>query len=264
MRNAAGQLSYRFEFLRLAEFFFEAFAFGNVAGHHEAGGGIAELNGVGGNFHEEDGAILPAMTPRAIGVGRGCGSPGMFEEFRHILRGPNVAQRHAEEFLAGVAVTRDGRLVHGQERERSAVEHPHRLGIGFEEKAVTALRFLQLALRAAAQRDVAEHEHDAGDVPLRVVDGSGAVVDGDAAAVPGDQDGVIGQAHSGALLEYAGGEVGRGLARELVFDTEDFRERETFGGGVGPAGECLRDGIHEVNAAVRRPWQSRRRRCCAR
>ena len=131
------------------------------------------------------------------------------------------------------------------------VEDPHRLGVGFEQKAVTAFRFLQLALRAAAQRHVAEHQHDAGDIPLLVVDGRGAIVDRDPAAVPGDQDGVIGQSHHRAVAQHLGGEVRRGPARDFVFDAEDFRQRAAFGVSVGPAGERFRDGVHEVNAALR-------------
>ena len=64
---------------------------------------------------------------------------------------------------------------------------------------------------------------------LRVVDGRGAVVDRDPAAVPGDQDGVIGERHHDAFAQHLGGDVRRGLAREFVFDAEDFGQREAPG-----------------------------------
>ena len=163
VRNAAGQLPYRFQLLGLAEFLLEAPAFGDVGRHHQAGGGVAELYGMGGDFHEEDGAVLGAVAPRTVGVQGGCGNPRVLEQLGDILRGPYVAQGHAQEFLARVAVAGDGRVIDGQKGEGRAVVHPHGLRIGFEQEAVAALRFLQLALRAAAQGDVAEDQDDAGD-----------------------------------------------------------------------------------------------------
>ncbi|MCX6628303.1 MAG: hypothetical protein NTW28_11820, partial [Candidatus Solibacter sp.] len=111
VRDAAGQLSHGLQFLRLPEFLLKAFAFGDIGGHHQRSGDIAELDGMRGNFDDQDGAIFFAVPPWTVGVGCACGSPGVFEQRGHILRRPNVAQGHAQEFLARVAIACDCSLV---------------------------------------------------------------------------------------------------------------------------------------------------------
>ena len=81
----------------------------------------------------------------------------------HVVGWTKVHDRHAEEFLAGVAVEPHRRVVDREEAERVHVEHPHRLRVGFEEQAVAAVCFLGIPIES--------HVLDRQRGPLAQLDG---------------------------------------------------------------------------------------------
>jgi hypothetical protein len=104
-----------------------------------------------------------------------------------------------------------------------------------------------LALRVAARRDVAEHQHRAGHGALPQPDGRGAVVDRNGPAISGDEHGVVGETHDPAFAEDPGHRILHRKLRGLVDDAEHRVERPVPRLGLGPAGQALGDRIHRTD-----------------
>jgi hypothetical protein len=97
--------------------------------------------------------------------------------------------------------------------------------------------------------DVVEDEDDADRPPVPVFDGGGAVVDGGLAPVARDEHGVVGEPDRHALAQDLRHGALDLLARLLVEDAEDLRERAAPRLAGRPAGEPLGDRVEEGDAA---------------
>ena len=92
---------------------------------------------------------------------------------------------------------------------------------------------------------VAEDEDGTGDLAVLAADGRPAVVDGDVAPVARNQHRVIRQAYDRPVLEYLLHGAGDDLARALVLDVEDLRQRAPNGIRLGVAGERAGHRVHD-------------------
>ncbi len=95
-------------FLAFAQRVQRLFTFGDIVRQHHARGSAVVLNGVGGDLHINERAVLFAVPP-AGGFLDGLGGLGKIRrQGGNILRRADVFEGHAEEFLAAIAI-----MVHG-------------------------------------------------------------------------------------------------------------------------------------------------------
>lgn len=107
----------------------------------------------------------------------------------------------------------------------------------------------QLLLGPAPLGDVAEDHHHADDLSLLIPDRRRAIVDGALGAALVDQDRVIRQADDAAFTQHPPDRVFHGMAGLLVDNAKHFFQRLT-GRFLFPAGQGLRDGVHQGDAAL--------------
>ncbi len=127
---------------------------------------------------------------------------------------------------------------------------PDDLRAGLDEGPEALFALFEPSLGSPGFGHVAEDEDRADDLALARADRRCTVVDRPFRTVPGDQNGVIRQADDHPVAERAGGGILDDLARSLVNDPEHIGERPPLGVGLGPAGQALRDGIEERDAAL--------------
>ncbi len=78
----------------------------------------------------------------------------MSEQAGHVLLGTDIADRHAEELFARIAVESDRGVVDREKRQRLEIVDPHRLRVGFEELAVARSARRQLGFEVLEPGDV--------------------------------------------------------------------------------------------------------------
>ena len=144
MGDAAGEPADGVEPLGLAELFLalmqrgpRARALADVGGEDQPGPPAVQLQLVGDELHVHHGAVLALMPGEAPHPRGRAARPSAARAASSV--GPDVHDGHGEEFVAGIAVVPHRRVVHREELERLHVEHPHRLGIGVEQQAVSAV-----------------------------------------------------------------------------------------------------------------------------
>src|SRR5579883_1680862 len=80
----------------------------HVGGGDKLGRASKGFNGNGRDFDGDEAAVLFAMTPGSICVNHRTMLAYIGEQIVDVRRRANIAQRHGEELLAGVAVVADG------------------------------------------------------------------------------------------------------------------------------------------------------------
>jgi hypothetical protein len=121
------------------------------------------------------------------------------------------------------------------------------LGAGKDQAGLR--KEFQVALCAAALRNVAEDENDAVECAGGVMDGGAGVVNGDFRAVAAEEQGMVGEADDGAEAANLVDGGFDNVAGLFMDDAEDVAEGAADGVGLGPAGEGFGDWVHEDDLA---------------
>ncbi len=260
VRNTAGEASDRLQLLCLRKLRAELLAhrFGAAGlGHvpqdvyepgHLAGLRVAERER--SRLAGEDLAVLPCEVALAVPTPGGRILPGVPHGSLE-AGGLGVETRAAPSEQVAAAVSE-------QLHERGVVvgdavlgvEHENRVALAVEERAVALFSFLEGVRGLPLLRAVAEHQHDAQDVPLVVEDGCAAVRDRALRPVPRDEERVVGQSHDLLLAE---GPFDRALHRQagmLLDDREDLAHGPADGLGPAPPREVLRHLVDDLDPSL--------------
>ena len=146
-------------FLAQAQLLFGEHALGDIIRQHQHGSAITKFQRMRANFNANHAAVLAHMLPEPATARTHI--PGIevsAQSCRFFCRA-NVPDFHREEFLAAIAVVKNGRLVHVQKVMRLGVPDPHRLRIASKQFAVARLVVAQRLLGLAAPGDVNSHTH---------------------------------------------------------------------------------------------------------
>ncbi len=104
-------------------------AFGDIQGRHQHGAAAVEFQGMRNDVDVDHPPVLAAVAPLTGQLEPGALSCRIGGRLGRLVRVPDIADPHGQEFIAGVAVVRNGGGVDLDEFEILEVIDPHRQGI---------------------------------------------------------------------------------------------------------------------------------------
>src|SRR5712692_4172490 len=134
MGDAARQASHSLHLLRLAKLPLEQMPFADVLGYHKTDTLPRIIQLVTNNLNLDNfSVLLPVLR---IAVKTPCTAPLLefFEVSLLFFFGANVKDGHAAEFLVGISVLLNGRIVHFKEAQCFRIQHPSGKRIVAEEQ----------------------------------------------------------------------------------------------------------------------------------
>ena len=164
--------------------------------------------------------------------------------------GEKILEWRADEAFTRTARQRLHLLVHiGDDAGR--IGGHDRVDVGFDQRARIELLVAQRLLCCVFAGDIAKHQDSPHHQTVAITDRRAAVGDVAFAAVAGDQDRMVGQALNGAVRQ---GRRDRDDGRQpgfLVDDVEDLSHQPAGSLCLRPAGELLRQRIHQHHPCFR-------------